>query len=184
MKRLSSKKSLSKRRKLIILLVLMVLVGAGVGTYYYAKYNQEQAEKQEVIDRDRKAALTDKSAKKDSLDKTRTTSSAGLPDNSSSLTSDQVPTGSAQSVSIASASQVDGFVKATANTNGGGTCVFSFRPADGSMPVTRQVAVSGNTCSVNISKYDFSYLGVWTLKVTYYNNGTKAEASQDVTVSA
>lgn len=183
MKKLSSKKSLSKRRKLIILLALIVLVGAGIGMYYYTKYSQEQAEKQAVIDRDRKAALTDKSAKKDSLDETKKTSSAGLPDNSTNLTSDQVPTSSSLSVNIASSSQANGFVKATANTNGSGTCVFSYRPADDGMPVTRQVEASGNTCSVNISQNEFTYLGTWTLKVTYYSNGTKAEASQNVTIN-
>lgn len=183
MKKLSSKKSLSKRRKLIILLALIVLVGAGIGAYYYVKYNQEQAEKQAVIDRDSKAALTDKSAKKDSLDETKKTSSSGLPNNSTEMTSDEVATGTALSVAIVSASQANGYVKATANTNGSGTCVFSYRPADDGMPVTRQVEVVGNKCSINISQNEFAYLGSWTLKVTYYSNGTKAEASQNVTIN-
>lgn len=174
MKSLSSKKSSSRRRKIIIFVVILALIGVGVGAYYYPKiYNQESTEGQQVDE-------TDNSAKKDDTNKTP---SEGLPDNSSSVTSDQVETNSEMSVDIISASQSNGMVRAAASTSGSGSCVFLYSPEDGGKPVSKTVSVSGSTCNFSTSQNEFTYLGQWKLTVTYYNGGKKAEASQNVTIN-
>lgn len=174
MKSLSSKKSSSRRRKIIIFVVILALIGVGVGAYYYPKiYKQEPTGGQQ-------AAETDNSVKKED---TSETPSEGLPDNSSSVTSDQVEASPSLSVSIADASQSSGMVRASAKTSGSGTCVFLYEPSDGGKPVSKSTVVNGNACSFSASQNEFAYLGQWKLTVTYYNSGKKAEASQNVTIN-
>lgn len=174
MKSLSSKKSSSRRRKIIIFVVVLALIGVGVGAYYYPKiYKQEPAEEQQT-------AETDNSVKKED---TNEAPSEGLPDNSSSVTSDQVEANPSLSVDIADTSQSSGMVRASAKTSGSGTCVFLYEPGDGGKPVSKSTVVSGNVCSFSASQNEFAYLGQWKLTVTYYNGGKKAEASQNVTIN-
>lgn len=185
MKSISSHKS-SKRRRILILIILLVLVGLGVGAFYVQKQDQETAERQGIVERDRRGAKTDKSAKKDAMaqDKDHTTHpNIGLPSDSTSTTSNQIPVSSDLSVDITSTSQSSGVVNASATTSGDGTCVFQYSAGDKDKPVTRQVAVSARNCSTSISQNEFSYLGQWKLTVTYYSGGNKAEASQDVTIN-
>lgn len=180
MKSLSTKKSLSKRRKLIILAVILGLVVAGVGGYYYVRYSQDQAEKQKVLERDRKAAETSNSSKKDIMNN-KESSSEGLPGNSASTTSDQVPTSSALSVTITSFSQSNGYVTANAKTSGDGTCVFSYTK-DGDKPATQQVSAKSGQCTSSIPSVEAPY-GQGKLTVTYYSGGNKAEVSQNVSIN-
>jgi len=74
-------------------------------------------------------------------------------------------------------------VESSAQTNNSGTCVFNFKPADDGKPVTRQVAVSNKTCSTSIPENEFTYIGNWSLTVTFYNNSQKAEAQKDVSIN-
>lgn len=179
MKSLSSKSSLSRRRKIIIAGVILLLIGASVGAYFYNKQIQDEATKKEQESSD-----SSHSSKEDIINsKNSSNSSEGLPKNSSSTTSEQVPTSSSLSVNIASTSQTGGMVKASAQTSGSGTCVFLYQPADSGKPVTREINVTNNNCSLAISQNEFAYLGNWKLTVTYYSGGGKVEASQNVTIN-
>lgn len=183
MKTLSSKKSSLRRRKIIIFTVIIALIGVGAGAYYVVKSNQDAQEKQKALDRDRKASKTNGSAKKDEMakDKTSNSSGSGLPENSTSTTSDQVPTNPALSVSITSTSQANGMVNASAKTSGDGTCVFLYTK-EGDKPASRQVPASSGSCSSSIPAVEVPY-GSVKLTVTYYNGGKKAEATQNVTIN-
>lgn len=184
MKALTKRTSFFKQRKVLIAL-LCLLVAVLVGVYFFVQYQQDQAKKQEIAEVNKKNAKTDKSSKKDILNKDgdTTESTEGLPENSTSTTTDNVPTNPDLSVKITTASQSGGVVVASAQTNGTGTCVFMYEPADGGKPVSRQVNVSGNSCSVSISQNEFTYLGQWKLTAIYYSGGKKAEASQNVTIN-
>ncbi len=176
MKAISPRKS-SKRRLAIILAILLVLIGVGAGALYFQ--SRDAADRQKILDRDKRAAKTDGSAKKD----VPNSSGTGLPTNPTTTTPDQVPTNPALSVVITSTSQSGGLVSASANTSGNGTCVFLYSAGDKDIPVSREVAATGSSCSVSISQNEFSYIGPWKLTVTFYSDGTKVEASKDVTVS-
>ena len=107
---------------------------------------------------------------------------AGLPENSSSTTSDQVQVDSSLSVVISSTLQENGMVNAKAQTSGSGTCVFEYKTS-GDKPVINQVSVNGTTCESSIPEVQFAKLGGWNLNVTYYSNGQKAETNQNVTIN-
>jgi len=115
--------------------------------------------------------------------KTTNTPSEGLPADTSTTTSDQVPVNNSLAVSITSFTQTGGTVTAVAKSSGSGTCVFTYKPADNGKPVTQQVTVTDNTCSTNIPEGEFTYLGNWTLSVTYYNNSQKIDTQKNVTIN-
>ena len=108
--------------------------------------------------------------------------SEGLPTDQTQ-TSDQVPTNDDLTVSIESVSQSDGMVQASAKTSASGTCTFVYKPADGGKPVTRQVGVTGQACAASVSEAEFTYIGQWSLTVTFYNNGEKAEVQKNVSIN-
>lgn len=175
---ISSKKGSTKRRKKLVVIIAatILLLAAGVIAYIFM---QQQAEQERL-----RTTQPSGSAKNDIINsgKDSTTSNAGLPEDTTTTTSEQVPTSDSLSVSISSTSQSDGLVRASAKTNGSGMCVFLYKPADGGKPVTRQVEITDSTCSFEASQNEFSYLGKWTLTVTYYSDNNKAEATQDVTI--
>lgn len=176
--KLNSNRKTSSRRKVVIIVavaILVILVAAASVIYLMA---QSEKEKQERL----KAEQPGHSSKQDIIDNT-SEPSEGLPDDSTSTTPDQVPTDSALSVSITSTTQSSGMVRASAQTNGAGTCVFLYQPSDGGKPVTKEVVVANNTCSIEISQNEFAYLGQWKLTTTYYKDGSKTEASKDVTIN-
>jgi len=176
MKMNPNRKTSSRRKKIILCLsILLILAVAGSVAYLMVQNKKDQ---QEHL----KAEQPGESSKQDIIDNT-SKPSEGLPDDSTSTTSDQVPTDSALSVSITSTTQSSGTVRASAQTSGAGTCVFIYQPSDGGKPVTREVAVTNNTCSVEISQNEFAYLGQWKLTTTYYKDGSKTEVSKDVTIN-
>lgn len=182
MKSLSSKRSLFRRRKIIIFVVLLSLIGVGVSAYYVTQANQKAAEAEKARDRDRKAAESDKSAKKDALSKDKDASSSeGLPENSANITSDEVQTSSELSVEILSTSQSGGYVNASAKTSGDGTCVFSYTK-DGHKPASKQVSATSGKCTSSLPEVEVPYDSV-KLTVTFYKDGKKAEVSQNVTIN-
>lgn len=97
------------------------------------------------------------------------------------LTSEQIPVSTAATVTIASFSQEDGVVRASAQVSGEGTCVFQYT-TDGDKPVVQEAAVSAKSCSSERPEVEFSKIGTWSLKVTYYVNNERAEAVRDVTI--
>jgi len=109
--------------------------------------------------------------------------SEGLPANAAETTSDQVPVSKDLTVSITSFTQSNGIVESVAQSSGSGTCVFTYKPADGGKPVTRQVAISDNICKASIPEGEFAYIGQWSLIVTFYSNSQKAEAQKNVSIS-
>lgn len=115
--------------------------------------------------------------------KTTTVKSEGLPSNTTTTTSEQVPINDSLSVTIDSFTQINGMVNAIASTSNNGTCVFTYKPADGGKPVTRQTSITDKTCTSSISENEFTYIGDWSLTVTYYNNSQKIEVQKNVTIS-
>lgn len=112
---------------------------------------------------------------------TDSTPNTNLPQNSDTTTTEAVPTGDDISITIDSLGQSNGVVAAKATATQDGTCVFTFStPND--KPVTRQVDTANKICSVSISQNEFSYLGQWQLVVTFYKDGKKSEAKQNVTI--
>lgn len=107
---------------------------------------------------------------------------SGLPDNSKSITSDQVKDSNELVVNIDSVTQTNGIVSATATVNNSGSCVFLFQPNDGGKPVTKETGVIDGVCSVSISENSFAYIGKWNLKVTLYYGDKKAEITKDVEI--
>ena len=180
MKSIYRKKRFFNRRNLLMALLVTALISCG--TFYFINQSSSHDKK------DQERAKTNKrgggKANAEAKRKTSSDNSGnGLPENSESTTSDQVPNSSSLSVNITSASQSGGLVRASAQTNSGGTCVFLYKPGDNGKPVTRQVDVASNNCSVSISQNEFSYLGHWDLTVTYYSGSKKAEAGQNVTIN-
>jgi len=107
----------------------------------------------------------------------------GLPSNSETTTSDQVPISENITVSITEINQTSGTVSTSASIQGiqsDGTCVFTYTSDD--KPVVRQVTSSNQRCSTSIPEVEFTKIGNWNLNVTFYNDSQKAETDQSVTI--
>ncbi len=176
MKSLSSKKKIQK--PFYIIGVIFLLICVGIGVFYL--YNQQKNSDKEMAN-ERLSTEENIAESKKKKNQQKNSAGVGLPNNSETITSDQIPQSSTLSISILSTSQENGKVTAAAQTNGEGTCVFSYT-TDGDKPVINQVAVQVNICQSSISEVQFAKLGVWSLKVTYYNNEQKAEAQANVTI--
>lgn len=110
-----------------------------------------------------------------------TPASQGLPENSASITAEEVSEGTG-TVAITGFSQSDGLVKATADVSvNEGTCVFTYS-TDGAKPVTQEIPVKSSVCQSSVNEAEFSKLGTWLLKVTFYQDGKKIEATQNVEI--
>lgn len=176
MKTLTQNKTSSRKKIILVSLLAVVLVGVSIYGYRTYQRNLFSDKYADPTNQTSKQAISDNKDNSSEL-------TEGLPKDSSSITSDQVPTNPNLSVAITDTSQIDGLVKATAKTSGNGTCVFLYQPADNGKPITQQVNVSAdNTCSVSIPEASFAYLGSWQLNVTYYSNEEKTEVSQNVTI--
>lgn len=104
-----------------------------------------------------------------------------LPKNAISTTNDTVPVSADLSVSIDTVVQQNRTLTIKATTSSSGTCVFQFT-TENDKPVISQAQVVENTCTAAIPEVQFSRLGTWQLRVTYYRDGNKTEARQDVTI--
>lgn len=179
MKTISSRHSSKKRLILIGIIVAIMLSIAGVGVYLYISQNSTDTGK----DKSGRADEIKKNTPEKSSGKNNSTSSSnGLPNDSTEKTTDQVPTDSSLSVTITSTSQSNGQVKASAQTSADGTCVFQYT-TDGDKPVVSQVEASNSSCSTSIPEVQFAKLGAWQLKVTLYSNSKKAETTTNVTIN-
>jgi hypothetical protein len=108
--------------------------------------------------------------------------SSGLPSNSNQVTTNDVPPSSTLNIMINSFYQKDGYVTSNAQTSGPGTCVFEYT-TEGDKPVVDQLSVLDGECQSSLPELQFAKLGTWKLKVTYYNNGQKAQVEKDVTIN-
>lgn len=171
----------ARRRRLIVaaLLVATVVIAA-LATYVFISYANKQSEMETL-----RSSQPSQSAKQDMLDKNNDSDStnSGLPQQSTTITNQDVPIDTSLSISIDSITQADGRVRSNASTSGDGTCVFLFEPADGGRPISRQTSTSSKSCSVDIPENEFAYLGQWKLTVTFYSNGQKMDTSRNVTVN-
>jgi cytoskeletal protein RodZ len=160
---------------------LLILLGASTAFLIVRRNNQQN----QTNDTKAQDEAQTESAKSSAASEENSVNSANLPSNSSSLTTNQVPTSSAMTVQISNFSQSNGTVNATATIAGSskaGTCVFSFNsPED--RPVIKQVPSTLESCSVSIPEVEFSRLGSWKLTVTLYVDNAKAEATQNVTIN-
>lgn len=170
-----------KKRKYASVIIAALLVIVILVIFFFIYRTQNQGSPTTTSEND-KSIDTSKQQLADAGNDVSSNGSSGLPDNSTSTTSDAVETSSDISIQITNLSQQSGQVTASAKTSGTGTCVFTFKPADEGKPVVKQV--SANTgCSISISQNEFSYLGSWGLTVTYYEDSHKTEASRDVTIN-
>ena len=167
--------SLKKKKTWLVPVIALVIVIALAATYLLVNHftNAENINKSGTS-----SNKTPTSGKDGS-----TAPSEGLPNDSSTTTTEDVPVNENLSVKIASFAQTNGTVNASITTNNSGTCVITFTPSDGGRPVTRQVAVENNECKVSIPESEFTYLGQWSLTATLYNNSEKAEVQQNVSIN-
>lgn len=173
----SNPRKKSHKKLLAVLLILLLVVAAG-GAALVRKNILDNRKVQE--EKTRNEAQTD-SAKKDVENNKANSSPADA--EAASQTTDQVPTTSNYSVTIAAFSQEDRMVRASAKITGSGNgmCVFSYtNPED--KPVVQQVTSANGACSSSVSEVKFNRLGSWNLSVMFYANNTKAEANQSVTI--
>lgn len=168
-------------RKLIITLSLAaILIAAYIGVAYVKRlYPFHTKVTQPSISDSVKQSIDPVSPEKTGINTSQPT--GGLPANPTTQTTEQVPTNASATVVISSISQSNGQVSTSATTSGDGSCVFLFTSPD-SRPVSRQVNVSGKTCSTVIAETEFDKIGPWQLTVTYYSGGEKVNATQDVTI--
>jgi len=96
-------------------------------------------------------------------------------------TSENVPTDDSLHVTIGQFTQSQGQVRSSATISGQGTCVFLYSSED-TKPVVDEVTSAGGVCESSVSEVNFSKLGSWKLKVTYYSGDKKAEETRDVTI--
>lgn len=167
------KPSLKKKYPYIIIIPIVLIIAA-IAIYVIFASNKTR----------NNSTTTDNTSSSSSNDtnKSATPTTEGLPSDSTTTTSDQIPTSDTLTISIDSFTQSGGLVTATASSNNSGTCVFAYKPADGGKPVTKQEVVTNNKCITSISEGEFTYIGDWILTVTYYNNSQKAEAQKNVTI--
>lgn len=170
-------RSIKNRNKkpLIIAVAVVIIIGATAGAGFY-KINQDTAQKRDAQTSNKQRADEVKRDAKNNSNK------EGLPSNSESKTSDQVPTSTTSSISITSTSQSSGKVEATAQASDEGICVFQYT-TEGDRPVTIQSTTNSKTCTSSVPEVQFSKLGTWKLTVTLYVNDEKAEATRDVTIN-
>lgn len=164
----------SRSRTPYLILGAIVVLALAAASYWLYQRNQSSPSQ---------TTTTPDSSKQQVITKSEDSQSTGegLPENSTSQTSDEVPTSSTSSINILSSTQKDRYIISTAKTSGPGTCVFLYT-ADGDKPVTEETTVADTVCTSRLPEVRFAKLGTWNLKVTYYSNGEKAEASKDVTI--
>ena len=163
------------KKPLIIVVAVLVIIGATAGAVFY-KINQDTTQKHDAqTSNKQRADQVKRDAKKND-------NKEGLPSNSESKTSDQVPTSTTKSISIASTSQSNGKVEAIAQASDDGTCVFLYT-SEGDKPVTTQSTTNSKTCTSSVPEVQFAKLGLWKLTVTLYVSNEKAEATKDVTIN-
>lgn len=181
-------KSAPKSRKLLVLVAVLalVLVTSVSGLIYIkARQNKSNLAEQKAKDEAQTESSKDTSVKQGS---DKNTTGTNLPTNSTNIAPSDVPTSTKLEVAINAVTQQAGKVEASATISGAnnsGTCVFTFTIAE-ERPVIRQVSsnfVNPHTCSMTASEVEFSKVGVWNLKVIYYLNNTKAEATKNVTIN-
>ncbi len=170
------------RKPLIALIILAIVVALGIGSFVFIK--NRNAENARIEQKARDEAQTS-SAKKDIQNKSAgDTQDKNLPNNSTSTTTDKIPTSEDLRTTITSTSQKDGTVYAEAIITGAtaeGTCVFTYTtPED--RPVVQQVTSANKTCKSSIPEVQFSKLGTWNLQVIFYLNNVKSEANKSVSI--
>lgn len=103
--------------------------------------------------------------------------------------SNQIPVNTSLNAAITELGEADNtihFAASIQNASAGGTCVVTFsNPND--RPVTKQFtpvsSANSAVCGpVNISAFEFSYLGQWSVEFHYYINGQQATANSTITI--
>lgn len=158
-------------------LAAIILLAAGAGTYAYLHYTDAQIAQQEAANKSGRADEIKQNTP--AVTENQTNEQPG--DVDTPQTSEEVPLSTSATVTISSFAQTNGAVRASAQVSGTGTCVFQYT-TDGDKPVVDEVTVSGGVCSSERPEVEFSKLGSWTLKVTYYTNNERVEATQSVTI--
>lgn len=107
-------------------------------------------------------------------------SKASLPDNQTPATSDQIPAKQGVTVTIARVEQSGGNVVIEGDVTGAadGKCVAEFTtPQDNPVIGEANLTQNNTKCGpVTLPSTDFAYLGDWSVKLTVYTGGGKAES--------
>lgn len=167
-----------KKYLAILLSIILILIVGLVVVLVANKKGSQKAQQAEQKTKDE--AQTDSSKDFDKNNNAPSDASAA------SQKKEQVPDAKNSSIKIDSFSQSTNEVIASASINSNdnsGYCIFSYTSEGGRPVVSDRIVLSGNTCNFSEPSSNFDYLGSWKLNVTYYVNGTKMEASQNVTIS-
>lgn len=174
----------SKKRLIIIALTLLILAGLAAA-YYFVCHKTADVPPQSDSAQTQSAKEIEIEGEKP---QSPNAANQNLPVDSSTKTSEDIPTSSDLKVMIVKAQQETSRVEAEVTITGGdklGTCVFLFtNPED--RPVTRQISSTGSlgaqNCKATIPNIEFNRLGTWRLKVTYYMDENKGEAQSEITI--
>jgi len=112
-----------------------------------------------------------------------------LPDNSQTITPEDVPVNTSASAQITRLEQINSTVHFSAKITGTtemGRCVVAFStPND--RPVTKEFnatkSSSDYVCAVDTSALEFSYLGQWNVTLRYYSADKQVTATGEITIS-
>lgn len=173
----------SPRKRIVILLVVLLLVtGAGLVTFLKVRSdNNRTAAEQKARD---EAQTGNAKASRAKSEKEGATTGQNLPNNSDTSTTDQIPSSGTMSLEISQLEQSGDTINVTAKASGSdkeGTCVLTFSLPD-EKPVVKQVNSVGMSCSLSISKLEFSRLGNWNLNAVFYQGESKTEANRVISI--
>jgi hypothetical protein len=172
MRPISSQKSKNLSPKLVALAIGLLLVILGVAYLWYQASNKPQTETQQTPS---DTAGNNGPTKQDIANG----------DNPVTSTPQNVPQQTGITVGITKLEQSNGSVVIAGAVTGdeGGKCVATFStPED--RPVIKEVAATKNggqtVCGpITINEVEFSYLGNWQAKLTYYTSDNKGQASSE-----
>lgn len=167
----------SRRTSLLVSAVIMLAVIIATGFYMLNSDNRTSP-----LNRDAEQVSTSKTKVANNPESNYRDGKA--PSNESVSTNDEVATSDTLKISITSHSQSNGIIKSSAQITGSkaGKCVFTYT-TDGDRPVVRETNLSNGICGIEIPEVEFTKLGSWNLKVTFYALNSKAEVNQNVTIN-
>ena len=167
-----------RNKKILLVFLILVLAATAVADWMFTQ-------REEVLKTDNSAQTVTKQINADKNSQGNEQKPANLPDNSTSITPDDVPNSPTLTVGTPSFTQANGIIGTSSKVGGTdseGTCVITFKNPD-DRPVIRELTSTKQVCSTSIPEVEFQKLGTWSLNVTFYSGNTKAEVNKDVTIN-
>ena len=177
--RYNSKLNKSKKRRTTIVLTLVILViAASASLFIFARRDKSTVEPLTTEQKYEANATADTNYSPKSKEPTANKTPVNTDANS-------VPVNNTVTVTIGDIKQSNNEVTSSAQIAGAtksGECVFTFT-SDQSKPVVKQASSKNNICQVVIYEAEFDKIGEWQLKVTFFDQQSKAEATKNVVIS-